>query len=61
MKHYVKVESCPHCGSNLLVCHVPDCRRPLQSATLCRTHYQRKKRYGSVQADIPIRSYAKAA
>jgi hypothetical protein len=37
------------------VCEVPDCGRKHVADGLCRTHYERRKRTGDVQAHIPVR------
>lgn len=52
----VLTDSCPYCGHNLLVCRVPDCERASRARGLCKGHYGRLRRLGSVAADVPIRS-----
>lgn len=36
-------------------CSVPSCDRPKQKAGLCSAHYQRKRKYGDLRPDAPIR------
>lgn len=37
------------------VCDVDECGRKHVADGLCRTHYERRKRTGHVQADVPVR------
>jgi hypothetical protein len=38
-----------------LPCSVEGCRQPMLTQDLCKTHLKRKRKYGNVQADKPIR------
>ena len=51
------VDHCPYCGHNLLVCRVPKCDRASRARGLCKGHYGRLMRYGSVAADVPLRTW----
>jgi hypothetical protein len=42
----------------LRVCNVKDCNRKVKGKGLCETHRDRLKRFGDVQADVPIKVYA---
>lgn len=44
-------ESCPVVASGRV------CDRPISARGLCKTHYDRLRRFGDVQADQPIRTY----
>jgi hypothetical protein len=40
------------------ICQVETCERPATGRGLCKTHADRKRKYGDVQADKPIREVA---
>ena len=37
-------------------CSVPECGRPAQARTLCKTHHARLMRHGRVDPDVPVRA-----
>lgn len=51
----VLVDHCPRCGANLLRCAVPGCSRDSRARGLCKAHYARLMRLGTVAADVPVR------
>jgi hypothetical protein len=39
------------------ICSVPNCESPATNRQLCKTHADRKRKFGDVQADKPVRRY----